>query len=250
VERTSELYDTTKGEAWTRVTGLTPEEEALFRRHLDPMPRNASVLDVGTGAGRFVFQLRDRGFSDLVGIDLSVRLLEAARARAAREGATGVRFLEQSATAIGFPDASFDAVLALQQVTSFVGGAADRERAAREYHRVLRPGGRLLMSVLHYPARWYNPILSAALLPVKVLKGDFHALGPGSLPTIRLGNVWNGRYFLERQPYNHWFRAGEARALLENAGFRGIEAGTSATLAPGTGARASGSMLYFVATKG
>jgi len=250
VDRTAEFYDTSKGDAWTRVVDLLPEEESLFHRCLDPLPKDSRILDVGTGAGRFLFQLRDRGFADLSGIDLSTRLLEAARSRAAREQGKRLVFLNQSATAIGFPDGSFDVVLALQQVTSFVGEAANRERAVREYHRVLKPGGLLLLSVLHYQARWYNPILSAALLPVKILKRDFHALDRGSLPTIRLGHQFNLRYFVERQPYNHWFEIDEARCLLSGAGFRVLDTCTSASLAPQNLAMASSSMLYFIAAKG
>jgi SAM-dependent methyltransferase len=69
-------------------------------------------------------------------------MLAVARTMAAREG-HAIEWHEGRAESLPFPDASFDVVLC-QQALQFL---ADRQVALAEIHRVLRGGGRLLLSV-------------------------------------------------------------------------------------------------------
>jgi SAM-dependent methyltransferase len=76
----------------------------------------------------------------IVGIDESPEMLEAARARVAREGlADRVEVRQGDAGRLDFPAASFDFVT-VAQVYLYV---SDVEGALAEAARVLRPGGRL-----------------------------------------------------------------------------------------------------------
>ncbi len=93
---------------------------------LAALPKGARVLDMGAGAGESVWLMRSLGF-DARGIDLEPR------GEAAERG----DFLHAP-----YPDASFDAVLS--QCAFFVSG--DQAEALREAHRLLRPGGTLLLS--------------------------------------------------------------------------------------------------------
>ena len=86
----------------------------------------ARVLDMGAGAGESVQLMRSLGL-DAVGIDLEPR------GEAVERG----DFLHAP-----YPDGSFDAVLS--QCAFFVSG--NRAGALREAHRLLRPGGLLLLS--------------------------------------------------------------------------------------------------------
>ena len=93
---------------------------------LAELPKGASVLDLGAGAGKSVALLRALGYAAR-GLDLSPRseLIEPG-----------------DLLHTAFPDGSFDAVLS--QCAFFVSG--DVPGALGEAHRLLRPGGRLLLS--------------------------------------------------------------------------------------------------------
>ena len=105
-----------------------PGGEGHTRRMLElaALPRGARILDMGAGAGETLRLLRTLGF-DAVGIDLSPHAPEVLCAD----------FLHAP-----FPDGSFDAVLS--QCAFFVSG--DVPGALREANRLLKPGGKLLLS--------------------------------------------------------------------------------------------------------
>jgi arsenite methyltransferase len=101
-------------------------------------------LDVGCGAGHLACELAGevapRG--RIVAVDKSPQSVEASRARASNENlADVVEVRVGDATALEFPDETFDFVVAVQ-VYSFVPNVA---RAIEAAARVLRKGGRLLV---------------------------------------------------------------------------------------------------------
>ncbi len=99
-------------------------------------------LDVGCGPAFLACELgREVGPGGrIVGLDESPEMLEAARARIAREGlADRVEVQEGDAVRLAFPAGAFDFVTAVQ-VYLYV---PDVEGALAEAARVLRPGGRL-----------------------------------------------------------------------------------------------------------
>jgi arsenite methyltransferase len=99
-------------------------------------------LDVGCGPAFLACELgREVSPSGrIVGLDESPEMLEAARARVAREGLVGrVELRQGDAARLDFPGGAFDFVTAAQ-VYLYV---ADVEGALAEAARVLHPGGRL-----------------------------------------------------------------------------------------------------------
>jgi SAM-dependent methyltransferase len=96
------------------------------------------VLDLGCGAGRFVAALRDAG-ADPVGVELAEAALERARHNA--PGAD-LRLLEEDGS-LPLEHASVDLVWC-SEVLEHV---ADTGHLLLESRRVLRPGGRLLVTV-------------------------------------------------------------------------------------------------------
>jgi SAM-dependent methyltransferase len=95
------------------------------------------VLDVATGTGNAALVAAALG-GQVVGLDLTPKLLEVARQRAI-EAELQVQFVEGDAENLSFDDSSFD------RVTSVFGVmfAPDQQRAADELLRVCRPGGRI-----------------------------------------------------------------------------------------------------------
>ncbi|WP_102128139.1 class I SAM-dependent methyltransferase [Deinococcus planocerae] len=97
---------------------------------------NEALLDVGTGPGDFPGRLRDQGHRGrLVGVDLSPGMVEHATAFH-----PGVEFVQASADALPFPDASFGVLTARHMLYH----VPDVPAALAEFARVLRPGGRFL----------------------------------------------------------------------------------------------------------
>jgi len=94
------------------------------------------ALDVGTGAGAFAIALADR-VAAVVGVDVVPELLELARQRAP----AGVEFVEADATALPFPDGSFDLVCCARTLHH----VARPELVLAEMTRVLAPGGTMLV---------------------------------------------------------------------------------------------------------
>ena len=113
---------------------------ALVHEALAAQP-GERILDVGCGPGFYVAETLDRvgPGGSVVGIDPSAAMLAIAGRRVA--GRDNVKLREGAATALPVDDASFDAVLSVQ-VFEYI---ADTAAALAELHRVVRPGGRVLI---------------------------------------------------------------------------------------------------------
>lgn len=99
------------------------------------------VLDAGCGSGPLSSALRDRG-AVVTGVDASAGMLELARRRL---GADADLRVVDLAGPLPFPDEAFDDVVA-SLVLHYL---EDWGPTLAELRRVLRPGGRLLVSVDH-----------------------------------------------------------------------------------------------------
>jgi ubiquinone/menaquinone biosynthesis C-methylase UbiE len=104
------------------------------------------VLDVASGRGAVLFPAAEKvgASGDVVGIDLAEEMVGATNEDAARLGLR-VRVKLMDAEHLDFPDAAFDRVLCGFGIMFF----PNQERALREFHRVLHPGGQLAVSTWH-----------------------------------------------------------------------------------------------------
>jgi SAM-dependent methyltransferase len=109
------------------------------RAHLG-LREGERLLDVGCGTGEAVLALGDDlgPSGEIVGLDLSERMLRVAR-RTAAAAACRVRFAVGDACALDEPDDSYDAVRSERTLQWL----ADPARAAAELARVVRRGGRV-----------------------------------------------------------------------------------------------------------
>ncbi|MFE4951364.1 class I SAM-dependent methyltransferase [Leifsonia sp. NPDC056665] len=110
------------------------------------------ILDVGCGSGPTLADLRERG-AIVTGVDASAGMLEQARARLG----TGADLrMADLAEPLPFDDGTFDDVIA-SQVLHYL---EDWGPALAELHRVVRPGGRLIVSEEHPTALFLSDRLS------------------------------------------------------------------------------------------
>ena len=131
---------------WNRL--LNPTDGAVefavnrraISRHLPTPHDSLRILDLGGGPGRYSFWLVDQGHKVTLA-DLSPELLTIARTKSAEFHTKLEAVVEADACDLSvWPDASFDAVLCLGPFYHLP-DVVDRDRAARELCRVLRPGG-------------------------------------------------------------------------------------------------------------
>jgi SAM-dependent methyltransferase len=101
----------------------------------------ARVLDVGCGVGRLMLRLQRRG-CETIGADILRRDLLSAQRRLAGTGLPST-LVQADGGRLPFDNASFDFVACTETLEH----AADAGLMARELARVLRPGGRLVVSV-------------------------------------------------------------------------------------------------------
>jgi len=101
--------------------------------------KETRILEVGCGTGANACYLAEKFGCAVVGIDIAEHMVGQATKRAAELGFSDhVTFNVGDAYRLGFPDATFDAV-----VTVFVSQFLDPAKAFPEFVRVLRDGGRL-----------------------------------------------------------------------------------------------------------
>lgn len=130
-----------------------------------------SVLDVGCGSGASAIPaaicVGPQG--RVTGIDLAERLLAIARSKSVEQNLHNVDFQRADMTALGYPDASFDAVVSVFSIF-FV---TDMVAQVRELWRVLRPGGKLAITT--WGPRMFEPGSQAFWLAVKESRADLVA---------------------------------------------------------------------------
>lgn len=128
---------------------LQPGRRAVLEAlNLKPGDR---VLEVGVGTG-ISLPLYPRNVR-ITGIDVSLEMLQKARARVERAKLSNVEaLLEMDAEAMAFPDASFDKVVAMYVVSV----VPRPEKLLEELHRVCRPDGDIFI-VNHFQSE--NPIV-------------------------------------------------------------------------------------------
>jgi ubiquinone/menaquinone biosynthesis C-methylase UbiE len=121
---------------------LTPAQAGLMAcAELMPGER---VLDVACGPGITTLDAA-AGVApggDVVGVDLSGRMVQAARERAERAHCTNVRFERMDAECLRLADSSFDVALCALGLMY----VPDPERAILEMRRVLRERGRIVLA--------------------------------------------------------------------------------------------------------
>ncbi|UFZ07496.1 class I SAM-dependent methyltransferase [Bradyrhizobium ontarionense] len=160
-----EQWETQAGQwlAWAR----TPGHDSFWRHHCEQFsrllpPAGALTLDLGCGEGRLSRHLTSEGHK-MVGVDASPFLIAAART-----ADPAIDVVRADAAALPLADGCVDlaiAFMALQDVDAM-------PAAVRELARVLRPGGRFCMAIVH-PLNSAGRFESLASDAPFVIKGSY-----------------------------------------------------------------------------
>lgn len=170
--------------------------DALELARLAPRER---VLDVAAGPGTLSLLAAERG-AHVTAVDFSTDMLAILRRRAAAPGLERIETHVANGQSLPFADDSFDAAFSMFGLMFF----PDRDVGFRELRRVLRPGGRALVSS-------WTPVEQVPLYAAL-----FEIIGT-LLPDLPMGN--------ERQPLAD---AGIFREEMSAAGFEAVEIRTVA----------------------
>ena len=185
---------------------MSGEHYPRFARDLAERVPSGSVLDLGTGPGRMLEELRLAAPGlELHGLDISPAMLERARLRLGE----GIDLRLGSAAATGYGPGSFDAVTCTKSFYLW----DDPDACLAEIHRVLKPGGRAIL---------YESVRDCDLAAVDaaIRLGLRSAQGRSAGLLLRL----LAPAFLRRQLAETYSRQ-EIRAIAERSPFRtcGIE---------------------------
>ena len=127
-----------------------PRLEAI----LEPRP-GERILEVGPGTGYYALPvagwLAPGGTLEL--LDLQREMLDHTLRRAAERGIDGIVAAQADARAMPYEDGSLDGAY----LTVVLGEIPDQDAALRELHRVVRPGGRVVVGELFGDPHWVSP---------------------------------------------------------------------------------------------
>lgn len=174
------------------------------------------VVDVACGTGDLTLAMYDGlwprneewgpAAGQVIGIDFTFDMLPLAVAKSARRNAR-IIYVNGDATALPLPDACCDVV----SIAFGIRNVQQPERALREFRRVLRPGGRVIVLEFSEPA---NPLIRA------VNRFYTHKLMPVTATLISRDK--SGAYkYLPRSIGTFWTRQ-QMSQMLADAGFAEI----------------------------
>ncbi len=149
------------GEEYFHIYGSMLSDERTAREvegivKLLALPPGSHILDLACGHGRHAIPLAERGYR-VTGQDLSEVFLNRARAEAVTRG-VHVNWVHSDMREIPFVD-EFDAIINIFTAFGYLESDAEDQLVLHQVHRALRPGGRLLLELMHRDAliRGFQP---------------------------------------------------------------------------------------------
>ncbi len=174
-------------------------------------------LEIGAGTGYFSLNLLQAGVvREATCTDISPGMVSALGANAQRLG-LNVRTARADAESLPFADQSFDLVLG----HAVLHHLPDLNRAFSEFHRVLRPGGRIAFA--GEPSRFGDHLAAVPKRAAAALAPVWRAvMRAGAAPVSAPGPADHDDHRLERFVDIHAFAPADLTRLAKSAGFTGV----------------------------
>lgn len=170
---------------------------------LASLKQGETVLDLGSGAGFdcFLAARKVGPTGRVIGVDMTPEMVERARANAAKTGFANIEFRLGEIEHLPVADSSADVIIS----NCVINLSPDKPQVFREAFRVLRPGGRLMVSdivlltelpkPIRDSVRFYVGCLSGAMLKTDYLTairragfGDITVVGEERFPIELMAN--------------------------------------------------------------
>ncbi|MDD5082498.1 MAG: class I SAM-dependent methyltransferase [Dehalococcoidales bacterium] len=156
-------------------------------------PGGVSLLDIGCGDGELLCRLKDK-YQELWGIDIAEPRIDRIKKRLEQDCKIHVR-VEDTNEKLNFADSSFDTIT----VVSVLEHVFDPYHLIRECHRLLRPGGTLIVQVPN--VAWFPNRIRMLL---------------GKLPVTSDESGWDGGHL-------HYFTVTSLKNLFRQEGLEVIK---------------------------
>ena len=194
-----------QAEAWVRWA-RAPGHDSYWLFHRDRFlellpPPGRLTLDVGCGEGRLSRDLKELGHTVLA-VDRSPTMV-----RHAREADPELEVREGDAALLPVDDGAADLVVSFMSLMN----TDDLEAAVREAARVLEPGGRYCIAIVH-PLNTAGAFVSREPEAAFVIEGSYFEHTQRLIPVERDG--FEMTFLDEHRPLKDYFRALEAAGLL------------------------------------
>lgn len=92
---------------------------------------NANILDAGCGDGRYIVGVSELGFHNVIGVDLFEKIHDQS-----------LRYQKEDINHLSFKDQTFDFIYGI----SVINYTDNYEQTLKEWYRVLKPGGYIMLS--------------------------------------------------------------------------------------------------------
>lgn len=159
----AENYDTLNHTLSMGIDRGWRKKGLLALKDLNPQ----SILDIATGTGDLAIQAYQLlGSEKITGVDISEGMMEVGRQKVAKLGLSDkIVFERQDCMALDIADNSYDAAIVAFGVRNF----ENLDKGIKEIHRILKPGGRLMILELsspeHFPMKQAYWLYSRLFIP-------------------------------------------------------------------------------------
>lgn len=123
--------------------------------------REKYILEAGSGLGQYTYQFAKSGAKKVIGVEICPEKVAWSKVKYKKEIGENFDFLQGSIEDLQFPDNEFD----LAYSNAVFEHIADPVRAFKELHRVVKPGGELLLTVDYFHGPGGNHLYDYIFFP-------------------------------------------------------------------------------------